>query len=79
MLHRIAKIAIAAPRRVLLIAAFLAAAIGIFGVPVAQHLSPSGFQDPTAQSSRAAEVLTKKFGQGDVPLVIVDELSLSGR
>ena len=46
-------------------------AIGIFGVPVAQHLSPSGFQDPHAESSRVARLLTEKFGQGDVPLVIV--------
>ena len=71
VLRRIAALATAAPRRVLLTVAFLALAIGIFGIPVAQHLSPSGFQDPTAQSSRATEVLTKKFGQGDVPLVIV--------
>ncbi len=71
MLHRIAALAIAAPRRVLVVMALLAVAIGVFGVPVAQQLSPSGFQDPNAQSSRAAEVLTKKFGQGDVPLLVV--------
>lgn len=71
VLARIARIAIAAPRRVLIIAALLAAVIGVFGVPVAQHLSPSGFQDPTSESSRAASVLTEKFGQGDVPLVVV--------
>ena len=71
MLARIAHIAIAAPRRVLIIAALLAAIIGVFGVPVAQHLSPSGFQDPTSESSRAAGLLTEKFGQGDVPLVVV--------
>lgn len=71
MLARIAHVAIAAPRRVLVIAALLAAVIGVFGIPVAQHLSPSGFQDPTSESSRAAALLTSKFGQGDVPLVIV--------
>jgi len=45
--------------------------IGAFGVTVADKLSPSGFQDPNAQSSRAADLLTEKFGRGDVSLVIV--------
>lgn len=71
MLRRIAALAVEAPRRVLVTVALLAVAIGVFGVPVAQQLSPSGFQDPNAQSSRAAELLTEKFGQGDVPLLIV--------
>lgn len=71
MLNRIARLAIESPRRVLIAAALLAVLIGAFGVPVADKLSPSGFQDPTAESSRAARMLTDKFGQGDVPLVIV--------
>ncbi|MBU3705383.1 MAG: MMPL family transporter [Mycobacterium sp.] len=71
MLRQIAQLAIAAPRRVITVAFLLMIAIGIFGVPVAQHLSPSGFQDPHAESSRVARLLTEKFGQGDVPLVIV--------
>jgi len=71
MLYRIARLAISVPRRVIIVAALLMVAIGAFGIPVAQHLSPSGFQDPSAESSRAADLLTEKFGQGDVPLVIV--------
>ena len=71
MLQRIARLAIAAPRRVVISAVLLMVAIGVFGIPVAQKLSPSGFQDPTAESSRAAAMLAEKFGQGDVPLVIV--------
>jgi len=71
LLHRIARLAIRSPRRVAVVAALLAILVGVFGVPVANELSPSGFQDPTAQSSRAARTLTDKFGQGDVPLVIV--------
>jgi RND superfamily putative drug exporter len=71
MLRGIARMAVVAPRRVIVIAVLLIVAIGAFGIPVAQHLSPSGFQDPTAESSRAAAMLTDKFGQGDVPLVIV--------
>ena len=45
--------------------------LGVFGVPVAKSLSASGFQDPTAESSRATELLTDKFHQGDVQLLIV--------
>jgi RND superfamily putative drug exporter len=71
VLQRIARLAIESPRRVAVVAALLAILVGAFGVPVANELSPSGFQDPTAPSSRAARTLTEKFGQGDVPLVIV--------
>jgi RND superfamily putative drug exporter len=71
MLHSVARFAIAAPRRVIGVAVLLMVAIGVFGIPVAQHLSPSGFQDPTAESSRTTQMLTDKFGRGDVPLVIV--------
>ena len=71
MLRRIAEMAISAPRRVIVVALLLVVAIGAFGIPVAQHLSPSGFQDPTAESSRTAKLLTDKFGLGDVSLVIV--------
>lgn len=63
--------AVRSPRRVIVAAALLALLIGAFGVTVADKLSPSGFQDPTAQSSRAARMLTDVFGRGDVPLVIV--------
>jgi RND superfamily putative drug exporter len=71
MLHSVARLAIAAPRRVIIAALLLMFAVGAFGIPVAQKLSPSGFQDPNSQSSRVADILTDKFGQGDVPLVIV--------
>ena len=71
MLGRIARLGIAAPRRVIATAALLMVIIGAFGVTVADKLSPSGFQDPNAQSSRAADLLTEKFGRGDVSLVIV--------
>ena len=71
MLQRIARLGIAAPRRVIITAALLMLIIGAFGVTVADKLSPSGFQDPNAESSRAAKLLTEKFGRGDVPLVVV--------
>ena len=71
MLNRIARLAVTSPRRVVVVAALLAILIGVFGIPVADKLSPSGFQDPTAESSRTARILTEKFDQGDVPLVVV--------
>ena len=49
----------------------LTVALGIFGVPVAKSLSASGFGDPTSESARATQVLTEKFHQGDVQLLIV--------
>ncbi|MGB8500988.1 MMPL family transporter, partial [Mycobacterium sp.] len=70
MLQRIARLAIAAPRRVIAVAALLTVTLGIFGVPVAKSLSPSGFQDPTSESARATQLLTDKFGQGAVQLLI---------
>lgn len=43
---------------------------GIFGIPVAKSLSAGGFQDPTSESARATQLLTDKFGQGDLQLLI---------
>ena len=71
MLQAIARLAIAAPRRVIVSAVLVMVAVGIFGVPVATHLSPGGFQDPTSESARAAQLLTEKFDQGDVQLLVV--------
>ncbi|HEY6645730.1 MAG TPA: MMPL family transporter [Mycobacterium sp.] len=71
MLYRIALLAIAAPRRVIASAVLLTVALGIFGIPVAKSLSASGFQDPTSESARATHVLTDKFHQGDVQLLVV--------
>ena len=70
MLHRIALMAIAAPRRILAAAAVLAVAAAIFGIPVAKSLSAGGFQDPSSESSQASRLLTDTFGQGDMQLLI---------
>ena len=71
VLERIARRALAAPRRILAVAALFAVAAAIFGIPVTQKLSAGGFQDPEAESSRAAELLTGTFDQGDMQLLIV--------
>lgn len=70
MLHRIAHLALAAPRRVLAVAALAMVAAGIFGIPVAKSLSAGGFQDPTSESARATQLLSDKFARGDMQLVI---------
>ena len=43
---------------------------GIFGIPVTNSLSAGGFQDPTSESWRAARLLSERFGQGDMWMVI---------
>lgn len=70
MLNRIALLAIAAPRRVLALSALIMVAAAIFGIPVAKSLSAGGFQDPTSESARATQLLTDKFHQGDMQLII---------
>jgi len=71
MLQRIALIAIAAPRRILAVAALVMVAAAIFGLPVAKSLSAGGFQDPGSESARAIHQLTDKFGQSDQQLVLL--------
>ena len=70
MLQRIALLAIAAPRRIIAVAVLVMVACGIFGIPVAKHLSAGGFQDPTSESAQATKMLADKFGQGDMQLLI---------
>ena len=71
VLHRIALLAISAPRRMLIVAALVAVAAGIFGVPAAKSLCACGFEDPSSESAKAQELLTDKFHMGDVQMVIV--------
>jgi uncharacterized membrane protein YdfJ with MMPL/SSD domain len=70
MLHRIALLTIAVPRQVIAVTLLMMVAAGIFGAPVAKSLSASGFQDPTSESARATQLLTDKFGQGDMQMLI---------
>ncbi|MCH9722109.1 MAG: MMPL family transporter [Actinomycetia bacterium] len=70
MLHRIALVALRSPRRILAIAALLAAVTAVFGIPVANHLSAGGFQDPGSESARASQMLNEKFDQSDQQLFI---------
>jgi putative drug exporter of the RND superfamily len=70
ILQRIAAVALAAPKRVIVAAALVMAVCGIFGVPVTKALSIGGFTDPASESVRAANILTHKFNQSYVQLLI---------
>lgn len=71
MLHGITRLAIAAPRRIIVLAVFIALAAAIFGVPVINSLSPGGFQDPTSESAQATILLREKFQQTDQKMIIL--------
>jgi RND superfamily putative drug exporter len=46
------------------------AGTAVFGIPVAKSLSAGGFEDPTADSAHAAQLLAGKFHQGDMQMLI---------
>jgi putative drug exporter of the RND superfamily len=71
MLQAIARMAIAAPRRIIGVGVLIFIAAAVFGIPVAKSLSPGGFQDPHSESARAIQVLTDKFGQSGQQLLIL--------
>lgn len=70
MLQGFARLALRSPRQIVAVAALLTALTAIFGIPVANHLSAGGFQDPGSESARAAGVLAAKFKQSDQQLFI---------
>ena len=70
MLQQIARMAIRAPKRIIVIALLVMVATGIFGIPVTKSLSAGGFQDPTSESAKASRMLVDKFGQGDMELIL---------
>jgi RND superfamily putative drug exporter len=70
MLHRIARLAVHYPRRILLVAAAVFVLAGLFGASVAGHLKSGGFQDSSAPSTRADKVLAQQFRTGAINLVV---------
>ncbi len=70
MLQAIARVALTAPRRVIAVALLIMVGAAIFGIPIAKDLPPGGFGDPTSESSRASRLLSEKFGQGDMRMII---------
>lgn len=70
MLERIARLAIAAPRRVIAVTLLIMAGAGIFGMSVTKSLSAGGLHDPASESSRATRLLSEKFEAGDMQMSI---------
>jgi putative drug exporter of the RND superfamily len=71
VLQAIARLAIAAPRRIIALAVLVFIAAAVFGIPVAKSLAPGGFQDPNSESAHAIRVLTDKFGQSGQQMLIL--------
>jgi putative drug exporter of the RND superfamily len=70
VLDRVARSALAAPRRILVGALLLTLAAALFGAPVTTSLSAGGMRDPAAESSKAAALLADRFGQGDMSMMV---------
>ena len=70
VLQGIARLAIAAPRRIITLTVLVMIATAIVGIPVMKSLSAAGFQDPTAESAHATQMLSDKFDQGDMKMII---------
>jgi putative drug exporter of the RND superfamily len=68
-LQLIARLALGAPRLIIAAAVLVAIGAGIFGVHVTKSLSAAGFRDPSAESSRVADLMSAEFGQGDLQMV----------
>jgi RND superfamily putative drug exporter len=71
MLRAVTRLAIAAPRRTVAVAALIALAAAIYGLPVVSKLSAGGFQDPTSESAQATALLRDKFDQTDQKMLLV--------
>jgi RND superfamily putative drug exporter len=69
LLRRIALLAIAAPRLIIAATILLGILAAVFGISVTKSLSAAGFRDPNAESSRAIDILSSEFGQGDLQMI----------
>ena len=70
MLCHMTRFAIAAPRRILIVALLLMAGAGVYGAPVMDSLSAGGFRNPASESWDATQMLAHKFEQGDMNLIV---------
>jgi uncharacterized membrane protein YdfJ with MMPL/SSD domain len=70
VLSAIARLAIAAPRQVIAVATLVMVGTAIFGIPVVTSLSAGGMSDPGSESALAARLLTDKFDQTDMDMLI---------
>ncbi|MCT7659993.1 MMPL family transporter [Mycobacterium deserti] len=70
MLTAIARLAIAAPRRVIALAVLVMIGTALFGIPVSKSLAAGGGLDPGSESSAASALLAEKFDHGGMGMVI---------
>lgn len=70
-MQTIARLAIAAPRRIVAIALLVMAGTAIFGVSCVKSLAGGGFQDPGSESAQAATLLANKFHRTDAQMLIM--------
>ncbi len=71
MLKRLAEMIVRRRRLVLFVAFVIVVGAGTFGGGVAKRLSSGGFNDPSAQSSQANNVLRDQFHTGDPNVVLL--------
>jgi putative drug exporter of the RND superfamily len=71
MFTRLGTLAVRRRRAVLVLTALFFVLAAAFGSGVFDKLSTGGFQDPEAESTRAADLLEERFGQGDPNLVLL--------
>jgi RND superfamily putative drug exporter len=71
MFSRLGALAVRRRRAVLVLTAVFFVLAAVFGSGVFDKLSTGGFQDPAAESTRAADLLEQRFGQGDPNLVLL--------
>ena len=71
MLERLARFVVRRRRAVLALTGLALLAAGVFGVGVFGAVKTGGFEDPAAESSRAARIIEERFGQGDPDMVLL--------
>ncbi len=69
-LQAITRLTIAAPQRTIALALLVLAGIIAFGIPVTNSLSAGGVRNPESESSQAARLLSDKFDQGNLAMIV---------
>jgi hypothetical protein len=77
VLGRLGRLAARHPWPILAVAALFVTVAVLFGGSAAAHLSPGGFTDPGAQSTRAGEALSRVFHAEGTPADLKDGVGLA--
>jgi putative drug exporter of the RND superfamily len=71
MFTRLGQLTVRRRRLILVLTGLFVVLAAVFGFGVFDRLKTGGFDDPSSESSRAADVLTDEFGQGDPNVVLL--------